>query len=170
MVATASTVGRDGPRELQTAADAAKALEPVAGPWASTVFAIGFIATGVLAVPVLVSSGSVALAGLLNKPWGLNRSGRRAPLFYGIVLAGTLGGTAIATFAADPIRLLVLSATINGIAAAPFLLVVLLIAADRSLMGEYANGRLANATGWLTTAIMAVAGVVGLYVTIAQPR
>lgn len=70
MVSTSSTIGRDGPATISTAADAAKALEPIAGSFAGVVFAIGFIATGTLAVPVLASSGSIALAGLLGKPWG----------------------------------------------------------------------------------------------------
>lgn len=130
---------------------------------------LGFIATGVLAVPVLASSGSIALAGLLGKPWGFDRSLRKASAFYGLILAGTLGGIAIAYFAQDPVQMLVLSAMINGIAAAPFLVVVMLVSADRRLMGDYVNGRLATVVGWLTTAIMAVEGVAGLYVTIVQP-
>ena len=169
MVATAATIGRDGPHDLNTAADAARALEPIAGPWAKVIFAIGFIATGVLAVPVLASSGSIALAGLLGKPWGFNRKVRKAPLFYGLIIVGTLGGVAIAELSSDPVGLLVFSAMINGIAAAPFLIVVMLVSRDRELMGNFVNGRLAAFVGWLTAAIMAVAGVAGLYITIARP-
>lgn len=169
MVATAATVGRDGPVTLNTAADAAQALAPVAGPWASAVFAIGFIATGVLAVPVLASSGSIALAGLLGKPWGFDRSLRRAPLFYGLIGVGTLGGIAIAYFSDNPVSLLVFSAMINGIAAAPFLLIVMLVSGDRQLMGRYANGPLAKVVGWFTTLLMGVAGIAGLYLTLFPP-
>jgi NRAMP (natural resistance-associated macrophage protein)-like metal ion transporter len=169
MVATASTIGRNGPQTLNTAADAAKALEPIAGPAASAIFAIGFIATGVLAVPVLASSGSIALAGLLGKPWGFNDSPRRAPLFYVLIGVGLIGGVLISAVADNPVQLLVLSATINGIAAAPFLLVVMLLSGDRRLMGTYVNGRLAAGVGWATTAIMLVAGVIGLYATIPNP-
>jgi Mn2+/Fe2+ NRAMP family transporter len=168
MVATASTIGRDGPQQLSTAADAAKALEPIAGPFAAAIFAIGFIVTGVLAVPVLASSGSIALAGLLGKPWGFNRSTRNAPLFYGIIGVGLIGGVAISAFTDNPVQLLVLSATINGIAAAPFLLVVMLLSRDPQLMGTHANGKLAAVVGWTTTAIMLVAGVVGIWATIAS--
>ena len=89
MVSTSSTIGRNGPATISTAADAAKALDPIAGPLASAVFSIGFIATRVLAVPVLASSGSIALAGLLGKPWGFDRSPKRAPLFYGLIGADT---------------------------------------------------------------------------------
>lgn len=169
MVAAASTVGRNGPQQLNTAADAAKALEPIAGPAAAAIFAIGFIATGVLAVPVLASSGSIALAGLLGKPWGFNDSPRRAPLFYALIGVGLVGGVAISALTDNPVQLLVLSATINGIAAAPFLLVVMLLSRDRKLMGTHVNGRLAATVGWLTTVIMLVAGMVGIWATIANP-
>lgn len=169
MVATASTIGRNGPQQLNTAADAAKALEPIAGPAAAAIFAIGFIATGVLAVPVLASSGSIALAGLLGKPWGFNKSTRRAPLFYVLIGVGLVGGVAISAVNDNPVQLLVLSATINGIAAAPFLLVVMLVSGDHKLMGRHVNGRLAAWVGWLTTVIMLVAGAVGIYTMIANP-
>jgi Mn2+/Fe2+ NRAMP family transporter len=120
-------------------------------------------------VPVLTSSGSIALAALLGKPWGMDRSVRRAPTFYGLIIVSIAGAIAISLFASNPVQLLVLSATINGIAAAPFLTVVMLVAGDRRLMGRYVNGALARTLGWLTTAIMLVAGVLGLYTTIAQP-
>ena len=170
MVSTASTIGRKGPVHLNTAADAAKALEPIAGKWSSAVFAIGFVATGILAVPVLASSGSIALAGLLGKRWGFDQPLRRARTFYILIGIGTLGGVAMALFSSDPVGLLVLSAIINGIAAAPFLVVVMLIAGDRELMGRFRNGRLSSVVGWATAGIMAVAGLVGIYVTVFNPK
>lgn len=170
MVSTASTIGRHGPVTIQTAAQAANALTPVAGRFASAIFPVGFIATGVLAVPVLASSGSIALAGLMGRPWGFDLSVRRAPVFYGLIGVGTLGGVAISYFSDNPVSLLVFSAMINGIAAAPFLVVVMLIAGSRTLMGDYRNGRLASFFGWLTVAIMGVAGLAGLYVTIFNPK
>jgi len=168
MVATASTIGQHGSRNLNTAADAAAALEPIAGRWAVAIFAIGFVATGVLAVPVLASSGSIALAGMLGKAWGFDRSIRKAPVFYGLIVVGTLGGVATAIMANDPVGLLVFSAIINGICAAPFLVVVVLIASDTAIMGEFANGRLAAVAGWFTTILMGIAAVAGLYVTIGN--
>lgn len=77
---------------------------------------------------------------------------------------------AISAFSSDPVGLLVLSAIINGIAAAPFLAVVMLISGDGRLMGRYRNGRLATALGWLTAGIMAVAGLAGVYVTAFNPK
>jgi NRAMP (natural resistance-associated macrophage protein)-like metal ion transporter len=146
-------------KDVQSAADAARALEPVAGHFAGTLFALGFIGSGLLAIPVLAGAGSVGMAGLLGKPWGFEREVRRAPVFYGLVALGTLGGTALSLAHINPIKLLVLVAVINGVAAAPFLVVVMLISGNRRLMGSYVNGKAATAIGWATAALMAVAAV-----------
>jgi Mn2+/Fe2+ NRAMP family transporter len=162
MAATAATLGRDG-TDVSTAADVAKALEPVVGPAAKFLFAAGFIGSGILGVPVLAASGAAGLSGLLGKDWGLDLSPRRAPLFYVLLAAGTAGGVLISFFSSDPIGLLILSATINGIAAAPFLVVTMLISGDRKIMGDYRNGKLAAALGWFTSAVMVVAGSIGVW-------
>lgn len=165
MAATAATLGKNG-TDVTTAADAATALEPVVGPAAKFLFAAGFIGSGILAVPVLASSGAAGLAGLLGKKWGFDHSPRRAPLFYVLLGAGTVGGVLISFFSTDPIGLLIFSATINGIAAAPFLIVTMLISRDKNIMGEYRNGKLAATLGWTTTAIMVVAGGIGVWTTL----
>ena len=165
MAATAATLGVQG-KAITSAADAARALEPIAGSASSYLFAAGFIGSGILAVPVLAASGSAGLAGLLDKPWGLERSPRRAPAFYALLLVGMVGGTILSVVESNPIQLLVLSAVVNGIAAGPFLIVVMLISRDRELMGRYRNGRLAATLGWMTTGIMLVAGAVGLWLTV----
>jgi len=107
---------------------------------------------------------------LLGKPWGFDRSPKRAPLFYGLIGVGTLGGVAIGYFSNNPIGMLVLSATINGIAAAPFLVVIMVISGSRKLLGDYRNGPIATAAGWATAAIMTVAGCAAIYIAIAQPH
>jgi len=107
---------------VTSAAQAAQALEPVAGSYASILFAAGFIGSGVLAVPVLAASGAAGLSSLLNKDWGLDRSPRKAPLFYGLLGVGIILGTVLAVRDTNPIGLLVLSAIVNGIAAGPFLI------------------------------------------------
>jgi Mn2+/Fe2+ NRAMP family transporter len=99
------------------------------------------------------------MAGLLGKKWGFSRSVRKAPVFYGLVALGTLGGTALSLLAVNPIKLLVFVAVINGVAAAPFLVVVMWVSSDRRIMGDYANGNLAKFIGWITAAIMAVAAI-----------
>ena len=164
IVATAQTLHAHGKTNIQSAAQAAEALKPVAGHFASVLFALGFIGSGLLAVPVLAGAGSVGMAGLLGKEWGFSRSLREAPIFYGLVAVGTLGGTILSLLHVNAIKLLILVAVINGVAAAPFLVVVMLIAGSRRLMGDYANGRVAKVVGWATAAIMAVAAI-GLFVT-----
>src|SRR3984893_1834885 len=160
MVATAATLGAHGKHNIQSAADAANALRPVAGQFASALFALGFIGAGMLAIPVLAGAGSAGMAGLLGKSAGFSRSPRRAPTFYGLVLLGTLGGAALSLFGVNPIRLLVFVAVLNGVAAAPFLVLVMLISNDNKIMGGYSNGKVARFIGWSTAALMAVAAIV----------
>ncbi|WP_439902297.1 Nramp family divalent metal transporter [Microbacterium azadirachtae] len=154
-------------KTVSSAAEAAKALEPIAGNFASVLFALGFIGSGMLAVPVLAAAGAAGLSALMNKNWGLDKSPRRAPLFYVLLGIGMIGGTILAVVSTDPIGLLVLSAIVNGIAAGPFLIIIMLISRDRTIMGKYRNGKLAGTLGWLTTAIMCVAGAYGIWYTFA---
>jgi NRAMP (natural resistance-associated macrophage protein)-like metal ion transporter len=160
IVTTAATLGKHGKHNIQSAAEAASALKPVAGRFASAFFAIGFIGAGMLAIPVLAGAGSAGMAGLLGKATGFSRSPRKAPTFYGLVLLGTLGGAALSLLGVNPIRLLVLVAALNGVAAAPFLVLVMLISNDKQIMGEYINGKLARTLGWATTALMTAAAVI----------
>ncbi len=90
---------------------------------------------------------------------------RQAPIFYALVAVGTVGGTALSLLHINPIRLLVISAVINGLAAAPFLLIVMLISNNHKIMGDQRNGRLARTLGWATTALMALAGLALVYTT-----
>jgi NRAMP (natural resistance-associated macrophage protein)-like metal ion transporter len=159
IVATAQTLHIHHVTNIQSAAQAAKALRPFAGRFASAIFALGFIGSGLLAVPVLAASGSVGLAGLLGKEWGFSRSIRQAPVFYGLLALGTVGGTALSLLNVNPIKLLVLVAVINGVAAAPFLFVVMRVSSSQRLMGKDVNGLTANILGWLTVAIMAAAAI-----------
>jgi NRAMP (natural resistance-associated macrophage protein)-like metal ion transporter len=160
ITATGATLGAHGHKNVQSAAEAASALKPIAGRFASTIFALGFIGAGMLAIPVLAGAGSAGMAGLLGRPVGFSRSPRRAPMFYGLVLVGTLGGTALSLLGVNPIRLLVIVAVINGAAAAPFLALLMLISSHKPIMGRYKNGRLAQTLGWGTTALMAAAAIV----------
>ncbi|WP_169513952.1 NRAMP family divalent metal transporter [Agromyces subbeticus] len=164
IVATAATLGAEG-KKIETAADAAAALEPIAGPAASVLFALGFIGSGLLAVPVLITAGSAALAAMLGKPWSLAASPRRDPFFYTLVGVGTIGGVGLALISADAVTLLVFSALINGIVAAPFLIMLMIIARNRRIMGRYRVGRLAGTFGWITAGVMSVASVIGIVQT-----
>lgn len=159
ITATAATLGKHSGTDVTSAAQAAQALKPVAGSLASTLFALGFIGSGMLAVPVLAGSGSAGLAGLLGKPWGMEKDVKKAPLFYALLALGTMGGTALTLVGLDPIKLLVFSAIVNGVAAVPFLVLVMVLSDSRRLMGKQRNGMLARILGWTATALMAVAAV-----------
>jgi NRAMP (natural resistance-associated macrophage protein)-like metal ion transporter len=160
IVATGATIGAHGSNSISTAAQAATALRPAAGDLAQALFALGFIGSGMLALPVLAGAGAAAMAGFLGKNWGYSRSLNQAPFFYVLVAVGTVGGTLLTLTGIDPVKLLVYSALINGILAAPFLVLVMLIANNRSVMGErYRNGRTAQVLGWSTVALMATATV-----------
>lgn len=159
IVATAVTLHSHGITQIASAEQAASALKPIAGSGSKLLFALGFIGSGMLAVPVLAGSGSAGMAGLLGRPWGFSQSPRKAPVFYALVGIGTIGGTLLTLLNVNPISLLVVVALVNGIAAAPFLLVVMIIANDDQIMGEYRNGRLAKTLGWLTVALMGAAAI-----------
>ena len=161
---TAQTLHVHHVLDVQSAAQAASSLKPFAGSFSSIIFAMGFIGSGLLAVPVLAASGSVGLSGLLGRDWGFSRTIRKAPLFYVLVVVGTLGGTVLSLLNVNPIRLLIFVAVLNGVIAAPLLVVVMLVANSRALMGERVNGRLANFLGWLTVSIMTLASI-ALFVT-----
>lgn len=136
ILATGETLHRHGGTDIRSGAQAARALEPVAGNFAGALFALGFVGSGLLAVPVLAGAGSVGMAGLLGRQWGFSQSVRRAPVFYGLVGAGTLGGTVMSLVHINPIKLLVLVAVVNGIAVAPFLVVVMLVSGQPTAHGR----------------------------------
>jgi Mn2+/Fe2+ NRAMP family transporter len=161
IVATAVTLTPKSGHHLtiSSPAQVAAALRPVAGRFASVIFALGFIGSGMLAIPVLAGAGSAGMAGLLGKRTGFSNSPRRAPVFYGLCAAGTVGGMALSLLSVNPIKLLVFVAVVNGVAAAPFIIVTMFVSSDRTIMGEYANGRAAKLLGWITAALMAVAAI-----------
>jgi NRAMP (natural resistance-associated macrophage protein)-like metal ion transporter len=156
---SAETLNAHHVTNIQSAAQAAKALRPLAGSFSSEIFAFGFIGSGLLAIPVLAASGSIGLSNLLGKQWGFSKSIRQAPFFYSLVAFGTLGGMALSLLKVNPISLLVFVAVINGVTAAPFLFVVMRISGSRDLMGEFVNGKLARTLGWVTFAMMTSAAI-----------
>jgi NRAMP (natural resistance-associated macrophage protein)-like metal ion transporter len=149
----------NGTSDINSAADAAQALKPVAGDFAKVLFALGFIGSGMLAIPVLAGSGAVGMAGLLGERWGFSKSPRQAPVFHGLVAVGTIGGTVLSLLHVNPISLLLIVATVNGVAAAPFLIVVVIIANSGEIMGSHRNGRTSNILVGITIALMTAAAV-----------
>jgi Mn2+/Fe2+ NRAMP family transporter len=161
---TAATLNAHGVTEIRTSADAAEALRPFAGQYASTVFALGIVGTGLLAVPVLAGSAAYALGEARRWPVGLDQKPRRAKAFYATIVAATLIGAAMNFTPIDPIRALVWAAVINGVVSVPVMAVMMLVSTRKSVMGVFTLNRPLIWMGWLATAVMAAA-VVGLALT-----
>ena len=159
ILATASTLHRAGIFEIETAREAAEALRPLAGDAAYLLFAVGLIGTGVLAVPVLAGSASFAVAEVFGWRAGLDLSPRRGRQFYLVFAGSIVAGMLLDLGGIPPIRMLFLSAVVNGLLAPPLLLLVMLVSNNRAIMGERTNGPWLNALGWTATAVMTAAAV-----------
>ncbi len=159
ILATAATLHSAGVTQIDTAAQAAEALRPVAGPFAFALFAIGIIATGMLAVPVLAGSVAYAVSELFAWRTGLDRPPAEAKLFYGTIALATLAGIVVNVVGLDPIRALYWSAVLNGLLAAPVMAVTMVIAMNPRVMGRLTLPPLLIVGGWLATAVMAAASL-----------
>ena len=164
MLTTAATLHAHGVHDIDSAAQTAQALKPVAGPFAFALFALGIVGTGLLAVPVLAGASAYAVGEAMQWKTGLERAPMRARGFYAVIAIATLAGTAMNFVHVNPIKALFWTAVVNGVIAVPMLAAVMLLAARRKAMGEFAISGLLKAMGWLTTAVMA-ACVVGMVVT-----
>ena len=163
ILATASTLHAHGITDIQTAGEAAEALRPIAGDLAFLLFALGIIGTGLLAIPVLAGSGAYAVAELFGWPSTLEAKFPEAIGFYAIIFAATVIGFAMGFLPINPIQLLVWTAVINGIVAAPIMAMMMLIVSNRSAMGRFqARPSLAWA-GWGATALMGITVVALLW-------
>jgi len=165
MLATASTLFEAGQHSVDSAIDAAQALRPVAGNAAALLWAPGLVGAGVLCVPILTGSAAYALAEARGWRRGLDEKPRRAKLFYGVIALSTVVGMLINFAGINAMTALVWTAVINGFLAPPILVVLMLIANNRAVLGEHVNGRLTNVFGWITTAVMTAAAV-GLLLTL----
>ena len=157
IIATAATLHQSGVLDIQTSAQAAEALRPIAGRFAFLLFSLGIIGTGMLAVPVLAGSAAYAVAETFKWRRGLDRKLREARGFYAIVAVATLGGIALTFSPIDPIKALFWSAVINGVISVPVLIVMMLLAGNPSVMGQFVSGPRLKFVGWLATAVMAAA-------------
>ena len=164
ILAGGATLFAAGKTDVASATDAAAALRPLAGDAAALLLAIGLIGAGVLAVPVLTGSAAYGVAEAFGWRSGLDRQFKGAPQFYVVIVAATLVGMAINFLGINPITALVLSAVLNGLVAAPLIVLVMLVSNDRAVMGQRTNGRLLNVVGWVTAIVMGAAAV-GLIVT-----
>jgi NRAMP (natural resistance-associated macrophage protein)-like metal ion transporter len=164
ILTTAVTLGAHGVTNIQTSAQAAEALRPVAGEFAFILFALGIIGTGMLAVPVLAGSGAYAVTESFRWRNGLDLKVVQAREFYGMIALATIGGMALNFAPIDPIKALVLSAQINGVIAVPIMAVMMMLAHNRRIMGTYTLSTRHTIVGWMGVAVMFVA-VVAMFVT-----
>ena len=159
ILATAVTLNVAGITDINTAAEAATALRPLAGDFAFFLFALGIIGVGMIGVPVLAGSAGYALAEAMGWSWGLERKAKDARGFYGVIIVSMLAGVALDFSPINPIKALFWSAVINGVVAVPLMVVIILLASRKSVMGEFIASRSLIALGWIGVIVMGVAAV-----------
>jgi len=157
MLAAAVTLHAHGITGIQTAAQAAEALRPIAGERAFLLFAFGVISTGLLAVPVLAGSAAYAVSEAMNWGGGLDHTWQEARGFYTIVIGCTIAGTLLDFTPIDPIKALFYSAVINGVIAVPIMAMLVLLAGNRKALGEFAIEGPLRWFNWLATVLMTIA-------------
>jgi Mn2+/Fe2+ NRAMP family transporter len=159
IITTAATLHANGITNINTASQAAEALRPVAGDFAYLLFAIGIIGTGLLAVPILAGSSAYAVAETVGLKAGLSKKSGHAPGFYGVIAVSTLIGMSISWLGIDPIKALYYSAALNGLAAPPLMILIILIANNKNIMGKYVSKRISNIVAVIIVLVMVIAGV-----------
>ena len=170
IVVAATVLHQNGVTNINTAADAAKALEPLvssfpnAGFLAKSIFATGIIGLGLLGVPVLAGSAAYALSEAFNWHEGLSLKLKKAHGFYGVIILATLIGLLINFIGIDPMKALVYTSVFNGLSAVPLLFFIILIAKDKKIMGEYSSGLLSHSLLILTFLSMSLASISLLFI------
>jgi NRAMP (natural resistance-associated macrophage protein)-like metal ion transporter len=155
----AATLHAHGIEKIQSAAQAAEALKPIAGNLAFALFALGVIGTGLLSVPVLAGSAAYAIGEARKWPVGLSKQPGEAKAFYAVIAAATLIGAAINVLNVSPIKALVWSAALNAIVAAPIMVLIMSISANEKIMGQFCITGKLRVLGWAGTAAMAAASL-----------
>lgn len=159
ILTTAATLHTHGITDINSSAEAAEALRPVAGPYASIIFALGIVGTGLLAVPVLAGSAAYGIGEALGRPVGLDRKPRKAKAFYGTIVAATAIGALMNFTPINPIKALFWAAVINGIVSVPVMAVMMVMSTKTAIMGRFTVHGPLRFFGWLATAAMAAAAV-----------
>jgi Mn2+/Fe2+ NRAMP family transporter len=163
IAACAAVLFSHGITNINTAADAAEALRPFAGNLTYFLFAIGIIGTGLLAIPVLAGSASYAAAESFHWQEGLYRTLKQAHAFYGVIIIAMLAGLVMNFVGLDPIKALIYSAVANGIIAPVVLILIVLLSANKRVMGEHLNHPGTTLFGWVVTILMLVSGVAAIW-------
>ncbi|QEN84835.1 divalent metal cation transporter [Labrys sp. KNU-23] len=159
MVTAAATLNTHHITNIESSAQAAAALEPVAGKFAELLFVIGIVGTGLLAVPVLAGSAAYGVGEALRWPTGLARKPKDAKAFYGTIALATMLGVGLNFAPINPIQALFWSAVVNGVVAVPIMVIMMLMSGNRQIMGDQTIGGWLFGLGWLSTTVMALCAV-----------
>jgi len=160
VLTTAATLFPAGLRQIDTPREAAEALRPLAGDKATILFAIGFVGTGLLSIPVLAGSAAYAVAEVFDWREGLEERPSRAPQFYVVIALATVIGLGIALSGVGAIRALFIAAVVNGVISPVLIAAIVVVSNDRRVIGRHRNGIVANVLGVTTVVVMALAAVV----------
>jgi Mn2+/Fe2+ NRAMP family transporter len=159
ILATAVTLHVAGVTDIQTAAQAAGALRPLAGDFAYGLFALGILGVGLIGVPVLAGSGAYAFSEAMGWKWGLERKATDARGFYSVIAVSVLAALVIQYSPISPMKALFWSAVINGIVAVPLMAVIIVLVCNKSVMGQFTASRPVVILGWIGTTVMGLAAV-----------
>ena len=159
ILATAVTLHASGIRDINTAAEAASALRPLAGEFAFLLFALGILGVGLMGVPVLAGSAAYALSEVFGWRSSLEDSARQAGKFYLIITFSVLGALAIQYSPISPMKALFWSAVLNGVVAVPLMVAIMILSSRSSVMGSHVASWPLKILGWLATLFMAIAAV-----------
>jgi Mn2+/Fe2+ NRAMP family transporter len=159
ILTTAAVLHARGKNDISSAAQAAAALEPLAGRFAFVLFAVGIIGTGLLAIPIFSGSAAYAIKEFFGLPGTLETRARYRPTFYLIIGAATVIGIVLNFLHLDPIKALFWTAVINGVVAPPLLVLIVLLASDRKVMTNRASGTASRVLTWTATALMSIAAL-----------
>lgn len=159
ILTSAITLHSHGNGNIDTAADAAKALEPLAGRLAFSLFSLGIVGTGLLAIPVLAGSAAYAVSETFRWRASLESKPQHAPKFYWVLVVATGIGIALTFFGLDPIRALFLSAVLNGVVAVPLMVVLMVISENERIVGKFRLPGYLRVFGWVATIVMLAASL-----------
>jgi NRAMP (natural resistance-associated macrophage protein)-like metal ion transporter len=174
IVVGATVLHNSGVKDVSTAADAAKTLEPLvhsfphAGFLSKLIFSIGIVGLGLLAIPVLSGSAAYSVSEAFKWKASLNLKPEKARGFYGVIIAATVVGLIINFIGIDPVKALVYSAVLNGVAAVPLLFLIIKISSDEKIMGEFKSGWLSKTILWVTFVAMGAAAIAMFYTILKQ--
>lgn len=163
ITACAATLHAKGILDVNSAAEAAEALRPLAGDATYYLFAAGILGVGLLGIPVLAGSSSYAISESFSWREGLHKKLRQAYAFYGVIIISMIIGVALNFIGLDPMKALIYSAVGNGLVAPVVLVLIVLLSSNKKIMGDWANGSATKIVGWIATGLMIVAGVATLY-------